>query len=85
MDDHNDHKGWLDRPENVRALLLGFTAVGVVALLLDLFVHREVEMSWERVWGAFGFFGFIAVALLIQGAKLLRRMVMRDEDYYDVD
>ncbi len=81
----DDRKRFLDRPENVRALLLGFTALGVVALLLEFVIHRHAEDPWERLWGFYPIYGFFGVTLLVYGAKLLRRMVRRDEDYYDVD
>ncbi len=69
----------------VKAMLWGFTGLGIVALLLDLFVHRHVIDPWERLFGFYALFGFIGVTALVYGAKLLRRIVMRDEDYYDVD
>lgn len=81
----DDRKRFLDSAENVRKLLVGFTILGFIALALDIVVHRPIGMAWERVWGVFGVFGFVGVALLILGARLLRKLVGRREDYYDVD
>jgi hypothetical protein len=41
--------------------------------------------SWEGLWGFYGLFGFIGIVVLILLAKQLRKLVMREEDYYDVD
>jgi drug/metabolite transporter (DMT)-like permease len=81
----DDDQRFLDQPGNVATLLRAFTVLGIIALLLDFIVHRRPVDPWERLWGFYGIFGFIGVTLLILGARLLRRVVMRDEDYYDAD
>jgi len=74
---------WLDRPENVRRLYQGLGAVGIGLLVADLLVHRHAEVGFDGVFGYYGFYGFIACVVLVLAAKLLRRGVMRPEDYYD--
>jgi hypothetical protein len=76
---------FLDRQENVDRLLWGVTVVGVILLLLDFVYHRHIYHSWEHLWGFYGIFGAISIIVLVQAAKGLRKLVMRDEDHYESD
>jgi hypothetical protein len=76
-------KDWLDKPENVGLLYRGLWILGLVLVLLDLVVHRHAETAYDGWFGFYGLFGFIACVVLVLAAKLLRRAVMRPEDYYD--
>lgn len=76
---------FLDRQENVDRLLWGFTILGVITLLVDFFFHRHTYHSWEHLWGFYGIFGALSIVVLVQLAKALRKLVMRDEDYYESD
>ncbi len=74
---------WLDRKENVTKLYIGLWVVGVVLLATDLAVHRH-EYVWFAGWfGFYAFYGFFACVALVLTAKALRRVLMRNEDYYD--
>lgn len=74
-----------DKPENVNRLLRVFYALCVALVLLDFVVHRHVVHPWERFFGFHAFYGFVACWTLVVVAKLLRKILMRGEDYYDVD
>jgi hypothetical protein len=37
------------------------------------------------VWGFYAIYGFVACVILVLVAKEMRKLVMRDEDYYDDD
>ncbi|TAK85490.1 MAG: hypothetical protein EPO20_10755 [Betaproteobacteria bacterium] len=74
---------WLDRPENVAKLYRGLWIVGVLLVLADLVVHRHAEAGFDGGFGFYGVYGFVACVALVLAAKLLRRAVMRPEDYYD--
>jgi hypothetical protein len=74
---------WLDRPENVRRLYRGLWAAGIALLAADLVVHRHAEAGFDGWFGYYGLYGFLACVVLVLAAKLLRRVVMRPEDYYD--
>ena len=76
---------FLDRQENVDRLLWGVTLVGGLLLLVDFFFHRHIYHSWEHLWGFYGIFGALAIVVLVQMAKGLRRLVMRNKDYYESD
>ncbi|MDH3948944.1 MAG: hypothetical protein OEU74_08285 [Gammaproteobacteria bacterium] len=74
-----------DKPRNVNRLLRGFYLVCTVLLILDFVLHRHVIHSWENIPGFYALFGFVACVLLVLIAKEMRKVVMRKEDYYDVD
>ncbi len=76
---------FLDKKENVDRLLWGVTVVGVLLLLVDVFFHRHIYHPWEHLWGFYGIFGAVSIVVLVQLAKGLRALVMRDEDYYESD
>jgi hypothetical protein len=45
--------------------------------------HKHVEVAAEAWFGFYGIFGFVACVGLVLGAKELRKILMRDETYYD--
>ena len=74
---------WLDDTANVTRLYRGLWAIGALLVLLDLFVHRHEEIGFAEWLGYFALYGFVACVALVLTAKLLRRGVMRPENYYD--
>jgi hypothetical protein len=74
---------WIDHPRNVARLYRGLWAVGAVLVLAELVVHRHAETPFDGWFGFYGVYGFVACVALVLAAKLLRRIVMRPEDYYD--
>ncbi len=83
---HPDKKQYLfDKPENVNRLLRGFYALCGLLFVLDFFIHRHASRDWEQLPGFYAIYGFVAFVVLVLVAKLLRKLVMRREDYYDVD
>ncbi|MCP5434025.1 MAG: hypothetical protein H6957_01020 [Chromatiaceae bacterium] len=78
-----DEKKYLfDNPRNVRRVVRGLLIACVVLVGLDLVLHRHVAHPWEGVFGFYAFYGFVACVLLVLLAKEMRKLVMRDEDYY---
>lgn len=81
-----DDKQYLfDKPRNVTRLLRGFYVICALLLLLDFVLHRHVAHSWENLPGFYAVFGFVACVVLVLVAKEMRKVIMRAEDYYDVD
>ena len=76
-------KAWIEKRKNVVLMVRILLAVSIVLLLLDLVIHRHDLFSWEGWFGFYGFYGFVACVALVFAAKLLRKFVMRPEDYYD--
>jgi hypothetical protein len=72
-----------DNPRNVRLLVRGLVICCVILFGLDFVLHRHVEHPWESFPGFYAIYGFIACVILVLIARELRKLVMRDEDYYD--
>ncbi|MCJ7627406.1 MAG: hypothetical protein MUO50_03360 [Longimicrobiales bacterium] len=85
MKPEGEKERFLDRRENVDRLLWGVTVLGVILLAVDLFFHRHIYHPWEHLLGFYGLFGAIGIVVLVQLSKVLRKLVMRDEDYYESD
>jgi hypothetical protein len=85
MQKPQEKKHLFDKPENVTRLLRGFYIVCGVLLLLDFILHRHIAHSWENLPGFYAIYGFVACVLLVLIAKEMRKLLMRKEDYYDVD
>lgn len=70
-------------PEWSRRILGAFFAGCVILVVLDFVIDRHVYHSWENVPAFHALWGFLGLVFLIQMSKLLRRIAMRPEDYYD--
>ena len=78
-----DKRYWLDDPRNVDKI---FWTLCLVCLLLfgaDALYTKKVHFPFEGWFGFFGIFGFVACVGLVLAAKELRKILKRDEDYYD--
>jgi len=76
---------FFDDPSNLkRVLKLFYIACGGL-LLVDVVYHRHVTHAWENLWGFYAIFGFVACVVLVLGAKEMRKVLMRDESYYEDD
>lgn len=80
---HDEQPRWQDDPANLDRLLYLLIGISVVLLLIDPLVSKHGALAIERFWGFYGLFGLVAGAVLVLGAALLRRIVMRPEDYHD--
>lgn len=58
-------------------------AVCVALLAADLVIHRHTVHALEELTGFYAFYGFIACVSLVLLAKVMRRLLMRSEDYWD--
>ncbi|MCP4020398.1 MAG: hypothetical protein GY729_01030 [Desulfobacteraceae bacterium] len=72
-----------DNPQNVKRLRFGFFIALAVVLVAELFVDMHGEFEVDHFFGFYAVYGFISYVLLIFVAKLLRKIIMRKEDYYD--
>ena len=54
-----------------------------VLLLLEFFVHRHAETDVEKLFSFPALYAFVICVAIVLGGIVLRRLVMRREDYYD--
>ena len=84
MSDKKSDERWLDQTANQKKL---FYTLGVLCALLfaaDFVVHRHAHFQAEGMYGFYPVFGFAAYALIVGAGWIWRRIVLRQEDYYDV-
>ncbi|MBE0546848.1 MAG: hypothetical protein IH627_04140 [Rubrivivax sp.] len=74
---------WLDRAENVRKVYCSVWVVCALLLVVEPFIDKHGETDIEHLFGFHGFYGLVACVALVLAAKLLRRVLMRPENYYD--
>lgn len=59
------------------------TIIGIIVLLIiEFFSHRHGEIPVEDFFFFPAIFGFAAFVVVVMVGTLLRRFIMRDEDYY---
>jgi hypothetical protein len=81
MDD--EKKYWLDEPNNVKKIFWAVCLLCAVVFVADAFYHKHVHFGAEGWFGFYGIFGFVACVGLVLAAKVLRKILIRAEDYYD--
>lgn len=73
-------------PALQRALKI-FFVLCVLVSLLDLIILGYIGTNqthhWWRFFGFHSLYGFVACVILVVVATAMRRLIMRDEDYYD--
>ncbi len=81
--EHADHDftGPLSPP--VARFISVFFVISAILFIADFFVDREVHQPAEKIPGFYAIYGFIGCVVLVLVAKQMRKVVMRDEDYYD--
>jgi len=78
-------KSGLDSPRTGRIILWCVGGVCTLLALADLLYPKHVHYGFEGWFAFYGGLGFISCFFLITAARGLRKLVMRDEDYYDRD
>ena len=95
MSDHDapktdDKQHVFDDPKNIKLLIRIFFVCCAILLIIDLpFIHHrhlsfaDGVMPLEGWFGFYAFYGFVACVLLVLAAKVMRKVLMRSEEYYD--
>ncbi len=79
----DERKYWLDDDKNVDKVWWGLCAVCALLVAIDLFLHRHAHFTWEEWPGFYAAIGFASFYAIVIAGKNLRKILMRDEDYYD--
>ncbi|MCP3980498.1 MAG: hypothetical protein GY716_14445 [bacterium] len=78
-----EKKRWLDDPRHVTWIYRGVWILCGLSVLADRSYDKHGHYPFEEWLGFHGWYGFLCCVLLALTAGLLRRLVRRDEDYYD--
>tara|TARA_B100001559_G_scaffold295827_1_gene278519 strand:+ start:640 stop:915 length:276 start_codon:yes stop_codon:yes gene_type:complete len=82
--DRDTKNYWLDNKKNVDKIWYSLVGICVISVLADFFYHKHVSHPVEDlIVGMHGWYSFIVCVFLVLCAKLLRKILMRSEDYYD--
>lgn len=79
----DDKRHLFDDPRNVKRAIRVLYAACAVAFVAEFFVDRHVDHPWEALFEFYSLYGFAACVILVLVAKELRKVLRRDEDYYD--
>ena len=79
----DEHRHVFDNPANVRLLLRVFYVICALLVLVEFVFHRHVSHPFENLFGFYAVYGFAACVALVLIAKQMRKVLMRDEDYYE--
>ncbi len=75
--------GWFDKKENLKLFLRIFYIILALLLLVDFFIEKHSAFGFDGVPNFFAAYGFISCVLLVLIARVLRKFLMKDENYYD--
>ena len=62
---------------------LALLILAFVLLVLEFFVHRHAETDIENIFFFPALYAFVICVAIVLGGIVLRKLVMRSEDYYD--
>ena len=74
---------WLERRGSVGKIIRSLALVCGLVVLADFFYEKHGHYPWENFPGVYALFGFVSCVVLVLAATQLRRILKRDEDYYD--
>jgi hypothetical protein len=78
-------KRGLDSPRTGRIIFWWIAGICALLAAADLLYRKHVHYPFESWFAFYGAYGFICCFFLVMAARGLRKLVMRDEDYYDRD
>ncbi|MDP6969535.1 MAG: hypothetical protein QGG88_10570 [Gammaproteobacteria bacterium] len=83
MSKQQEKSDFFDKPENISKILKVFYGVCILLVAADFIVHRHIYHSWENIPAFYAVYGFIGCVMLVIVAKAMRKVLMKEEDYYD--
>ena len=73
----------LDSKTSGRRAFWTIVAIGTLSVLLDFTYDKHGHLPIEDTIGFHAWYGFVSCVALVFAARGLRRILMRDEHYYD--
>jgi hypothetical protein len=74
---------WIFRRRTVNGAFWGLVLICALLGLIEVVYHRHTVFAFEGFPVAYGIFGFVSFVGIIFAGRGLRKVIMRDEDYYD--
>lgn len=82
MNPSTNRKHWLEQPRTVNGIVYGLWLACALLLVAGLFVHGHPHFGFDGWFGFYAGFGFLSYCVIVLGAKQLRKLLQRPEDYY---
>ena len=79
----DERQRWLDRPENVTKIVRALWIACGALVVAEFFYHKHPYFGFDGSFAFYAVFGFAAYCVIVFSAKGLRRVIKRDEDYYN--
>ncbi len=76
-------KPLLEDPATGRLLYMVLALACVGLVIADFFIDRHPHFAVERMVGFFAVLGFAAYSFIVFAGHVVRKLLMREEDYYD--
>jgi len=73
---------WADSATSVERVIFWLSVLCTVLFILDFIVHRHSYAPGEGLPGFYALVGFVAFTGIVLGATQLRRLILRNEQYY---
>lgn len=83
MINDENKQDFFDKPENIAKILKVFYVICIVLVAADFIVHRHIYHDWENIPAFYAVYGFVGCVILVLIAKAMRKVLMKEEDYYD--
>ncbi len=85
MSDPHHTPGFFEKKSTINALIALVVAICAGFGAAEFFIHRHGHFGEDHIPLFYGLAGFAAFFGLVLLGKQLRKLIMRDEDYYDRD
>ncbi|ASJ72942.1 hypothetical protein [Granulosicoccus antarcticus] len=76
---------WADSASGVDRFIKYLVWLGVFLFLMDFVWHRHVKVPGEGFYGFHAIAGFLSFTVIVIGARALRLLIRRDENFYAPD
>ncbi len=83
MSKEQNEPDFFDKKENIDKIIKVFYVLCALLVVADFIVHRHIYHDWENIPAFYAVYGFVGCVVLVLIAKLMRKFLMREEDYYD--
>ena len=77
--------GWFERKGNIDKVWYVLLAFGAILTASEFLYEHHPHFAIEEIPWFYEIFGFLAFVFIVFAGKALRKLIMRDEDYYDRD
>jgi hypothetical protein len=76
-------EGFFYQANTIRWILRIFYSICVLLVLADFVVHRHIVTAAEKIPAFYAFYGFVACVVLVLISTQIRKVLIREENYYD--